>query len=376
VTLRVTLVTPGFRPSPGGVEAHTSALADELVRRGVDVEVLTARRGLTERTVERDSGYPVVIYPAWPIASLSLSPRLLLAAVARRRSGRLMHVHSYHASTAVAVLGRRAPTVFTPHYHGRQGHSPLANLLHVGFYQLGKLLMTRSDAVICVSEAERVLLAGDFPAVAPRAVTIPNGADVAAIRQADPMPAQPPTVLCVGRLEAYKGVADVVTAFQEVPAPAQLVIAGDGPQRAELERLIAELGLAGRVRLLGRVDDSDLHRWFRTARVLVSMSRREAFGMVALEAAAGGARVLLSDIAAHREIARTYLPQASAIVADPSPDALAAQIREALTASEHPAAQDIPDWAQVAARTVEVYRSALARSAPPPAPARVEERIR
>ena len=352
----VTLVTPGFRPLTGGVEAHTSELVAGLTRLGIRVEVLTARRDVKRPVVTECDGYRVLTYPAWRIRSMSISPRLLWAAIRRRRSADLMHVHSYHATTAMALLGSRAPTVFTPHYHGRHGHSTIADILHVGFYRLGRVLLRRSDAVICVSNAEREQLVRDFPFVADRVIVIPNGVQRGAIRTAAPYHDEPPTVLCVSRLEPYKGVADVIRAFAHLPAPTQLVIIGDGSQRAELSTLAGDLGVSDRVRLMGPVSDPVLYRWLRTARVFVSMSEREAFGMAPLEAASAGARVILSDIPAHREIVADYLSECAVLQSGRSPKALAAEIQRQL-ASGSPVGARIPDWADITARTVGIYTS-------------------
>jgi glycosyltransferase involved in cell wall biosynthesis len=350
----VTLVTPGFPPDTGGVEAHTAALARQLQAHGIDVEVLTARRGQRAVTVKRSAGMRVVTYPAWPVRTLSISPRLVLAAIRRRRSGRLLHVHSYHASTALAILGPQTGTVFTPHYHGTHGHSPLGNLLHLGFRHLARVGLRRCDAVICVSDSERARLVEDFPFVADKAHVIPNGVNADAIRAAMPFDGQPPTVCCAGRLERYKRVADIVTAFAEVPPPAHLVIIGDGTARQELLGLIDELGLQARVTVTGAVSDAVLHRWLRTTRVFISMSQREAFGIAALEAAAAGARVILSDIAAHREIATQYLGDCAVLVPESSPEVVATEIRRNLALGCAPVAL-IPDWSEVAVRTVEIY---------------------
>jgi len=353
----VTIVTPGFRAAPGGVESHTSALAKELARQDVKVLVLTADRGSKRTRVHRYDDCWVVSYPAWSVRSMSISPRLALAAIRSRRSGRLVHVHSFHATTALAVLGRRAPTVFTPHYHGKRGHSLLANLLHVPYHYVGKVLFRRCDAVICVSDAERETLVQDFPFVADRISVIPNGADVQAIGRAEPYQGEPPTVLCVGRLESYKRVDAVIRAFGQAPVDAQLVIVGEGSAKNTLAALTAELGIADRTRLLGRIDDHELHRWMRTARVMVSMSEREAFGMAPIEAACAGARIILSDIPAHRDVANKYLVDGCTVIADSSPLVLGAEMCRQL-AAPRPITSVVPGWRDVVERTIEVYSTA------------------
>ena len=351
------MVTPGFPPEPGGVEEHTGRLVDQFVSMGLAVEVLTAsRRARTPMTSERD-GFAVRIFPAWRIEIMSISPRLLRAALGAGRSADVLHVHSYHAMNAAAVLTHRRGTlvVFTPHYHGA-GHSRAAKVLHVFYRRLGRALFHAADTVICVSEAEKQLVVQDFPFVADRIVVIPNGVDTGAMTTALPYPDEPPTIVSLGRLEPYKGVADLVRAMPQVPPPAQLVIIGEGSARPVLQKLVTDLGLSDRVHFTGFVPTEVMHRWLRTARVLVSLSDHEAFGLVPLEAVCAGARVVLSDIPAHREIIRDFLGDAAIPTPRGDPAALVAAISEQLRQPGRVSAA-LPDWTEVARRTVDVYQA-------------------
>ncbi|MET3806424.1 glycosyltransferase involved in cell wall biosynthesis [Nakamurella sp. UYEF19] len=355
----VVLVTPGFPPSRGGVEEHTGRLAAEFVAAGLPVQVLTSRRSTAkaaaEAAIERRDGMVVNTFPAWRTSIMSVSPRLLLAAVKSARTAGVLHVHSYHAMNAAALLGRgrNAHVVFTPHYHGA-GHTTAARALHVFYRYLGRSMFRAADIVICVSEAERDAVVADFPFVASRIQVIPNGIDTRALSTAAPFDGEPPTVLSIGRLEEYKGVAGLLRAFGSVPHPAQLVIVGEGSQRESLEKLCSEIGLADRVRFLGFIDTPEMHRWLSTAGVLVSLSEHEAFGMVPLEAAGAGARVVLSDIPAHREIARLFLGAAAVLV----PGRDEAAVSDAIRAQLRPGPRvdlELPDWVDVARRTIEIY---------------------
>jgi glycosyltransferase involved in cell wall biosynthesis len=353
--LRVTLVTPGFPPDPGGVEAHTGHLARELAARGVQVRVLTARRGLRRSVTEVREGVRITAFPAWRSTVLSISPRLLSAGLRASRDADLVHVHSYHAACGFAAFGGLvAPVVFTPHYHGG-GHSRQAVVLHQIYRFAGRLLFRAPRAVICVSSAERAAVVRDFPATAGRAHVVPNGVDLAAVRAARPFSGQPPTVLSLGRLEPYKRVANLLRALPMMPPDTQLVVIGQGSARDALVRLAAELGVADRVRFTGRIDTAEVHRWLRTASVLVSLSEHEAFGMAPVEAAAAGARVVLSDIPAHREIIADYLGAAAELVGlDP------AEVAAAVTGQLAAAGRvevDVPNWGRIAEQTLAVYRS-------------------
>ena len=93
-------------------------------------------------------------------------------------------------------------------------------------------------------------------------------------------------VLFVGRLVYYKGLQHLIAAMAAVAG--KLLVAGEGPLRATLERQAFELGIADRVRFLGRLDDRQLKAVFHACDVFVLPSTHpsEAFGMVQLEAMA------------------------------------------------------------------------------------------
>jgi len=89
-----------------------------------------------------------------------------------------------------------------------------------------------------------------------------------------------PYFLFVGRLERIKGLDDVIPLFERYP-DADLVIAGDGTHRPELERLAAG---NPRVRFLGRVSLDELERWYADAVALIVPSVCfETFGIILIE---------------------------------------------------------------------------------------------
>jgi len=106
-----------------------------------------------------------------------------------------------------------------------------------------------------------------------------------------------PILLTVGRLaasERYKGHEQIFAALPALRArfPGLVhVVAGDGDDRPRLERCAAELA-AGCVRFLGFVPEQDLPDLYRLADLYVMPSTQEGFGIVYLEAAACGLRVL------------------------------------------------------------------------------------
>ena len=103
-------------------------------------------------------------------------------------------------------------------------------------------------------------------------------------------------VLCVGRLTYYKDFGTAIEAVAKVPG-AQLHIVGEGEERKNLERLIRDLRVEDRVKLLGNLDDERVWQEFVwcDVNVLPSKERTEAFGLVILEASCFGKPTIVAD---------------------------------------------------------------------------------
>ncbi len=306
--MRLAVVSPGYPPALGGVEMlvkHTSA---SLAALGVEVEVWTHSGEDCCASAAYDGDVLVRTFPAMGTAQFPISPSLARYVRAHAGTFDILHVHNYHALAAASALlaGREVPVVLSPHFHGG-GHSALARALHKPYRQVGRRLLGRADRIIAVSTAEQTLIESSFPSSSRKTVVVHNGADTNAIVAAEPWPDEPSTVLVLGRLAAYKHVDRTLAAFAEIDDPrAQLVVLGDGPERPALAATVRSRGI--RARLLGRLQRPDVCRWLRTARVVVTVSEHEAFGIVALEAVAAGAIAVASDIPAHREV-REIAPQ-------------------------------------------------------------------
>jgi glycosyltransferase involved in cell wall biosynthesis len=91
-------------------------------------------------------------------------------------------------------------------------------------------------------------------------------------------------VLSVGRLESVKRVDLLVAAMAHVDPPIRLIVAGDGTQRANVEKLAMDAGLNGRVEFLGTVADEALVELYRDALAVLYPPFDEDFGYVTLEA--------------------------------------------------------------------------------------------
>ncbi len=151
-------------------------------------------------------------------------------------------------------------------------------------------------AVVAVSPA----LAGEIAAGGLRCdVVLPNVADERRIALAPPRPAAAPGVwLAIGALVPRKGFDTLLHAFAQwaaadAAAPGcELHIAGDGPERAALQALAAQLGLQRSVRFLGALAPAAVSDALAGCDAFVLASQHETFGVVLAEALLAGRPVL------------------------------------------------------------------------------------
>lgn len=161
-----------------------------------------------------------------------------------------------------------------------------------------------------------------------------TGVDIARFRPVDRAEAKRrlglsgPLIVTAGALIARKGQALAIEALAQIPG-ASLILVGDGPDRARLEALAEERGLAGRVRFLGRRPHEELPFFLAAADVSLQPSESEGLANVWVEAMACGTSVVTTDVGGAREAIDR--PEAGRLVPR-EPAALAAAVRDLLRA--------------------------------------------
>jgi glycosyltransferase involved in cell wall biosynthesis len=355
--MRVAFVAPRYPPDVGGIETVLGELTTRLVQAGDHVEVFTHASPESGSGSETRRGVVVHRFRVpLPHRDLSVAPGLLRALARARGSFDVVHAHNYHASPALsAAVARVRPIVFTPYYHGG-GHSQLTRLVHLGYRPLSRFIFAACAHIVCISASEAEALQRDMPSITTPISVIPIGVDTDVFAEARPFADQREVVLAVARMDAYKQLDRTILATRDLPERFQTVLIGDGPERARLESLTASLGLTSRVQMLGRLPADDLRRWFRTAKVVVSMSLHESFGLTVAESLAAGAPVVASSIPAHCDTARAQPPGAVRLLPpDCSPRALADAIVAAADAGL-PTNTKIASWDEVTGQMRNIYR--------------------
>jgi glycosyltransferase involved in cell wall biosynthesis len=293
-TRRLTLVISGL--GPGGAERVATTLANAWAARGAAVTLFTLDDG---RTPPFYPLVPAVAHRPLAIAGASGSPMAAVANNLRRlralrraiRVSRpdvvLSFMDQTNVLTLLATRGLGLPVVVAE--HNDPGSQPIGRVRGA----LRRLLYPRAATVAMLTERAAAAFP---PSIRRRARVVPNPIVVAAVSPASRTGDDGRVLAAVGRLDDQKGFDLLLRAFAQV-APAhpwwRLTIRGEGPRRADLERLRDELGLADRVALPGATDR--LHDELATADLFVLSSRYEGFPMALGEAMALGLPVVAFD---------------------------------------------------------------------------------
>lgn len=310
--LRIVQVTPWFYPHLGGVESHVESLSRELAARGHEVTVVTTRHTASSPARESRDGFDVVrVKPRLIAMRTPIAPKI--RTVLRPLPADVIHAHlppplsAHYAADAAEERG--IPLVLTYHCDVELP-SPFGSLLETLYRRsLGASTLRRASKVVVTT---RTYAATSRSVWRYNPVVIPNAVDAhrfhpevdgAALRKTLKIPPGRSLVLLVGRIVPHKGVEHFVEAARYVPN-AQFLIAGEGSSVETMERLAATLGVEDRVRFLGRISQENLPKLYAACDVFVlpSVSRLEAFGIVALEAMATGKPVVVADIPGVREV--------------------------------------------------------------------------
>jgi 1,2-diacylglycerol 3-alpha-glucosyltransferase len=348
--VRVLYVSDVYFPRVNGVSTSIRTFREDLAGCGVETQLIAPEYGGADADPAGDRG--VVRVAA---ARVPLDPedrRMRWRALTRALDALvpagfdLVHIHTpFIAHYAGVRFARRTglPSVATYHtFFEEYLHHYMPVLPH----RLGRFLarsFTRSQcddvrALIAPSEPMRAVLQ-DYGVTTPIHV-LPTGLAADRFRAGDPrafraragIAPEVPLVTYIGRVAHEKNIGFLIRVFREVlkSVPrAMLVIAGEGPARAGLQREVAASGLEASVHFAGYLDrDTALLDCYAAADVFAFASRTETQGLVLLEAMAQGAPVVSTAELGTRSI---LLPASGALVVPERVDEFAAAVVRVLT---------------------------------------------
>lgn len=219
----------------------------------------------------------------------------------------LVYVHYASHSSPGVLLARclRRFRIFT-NVHGSDVMPE--NPRQESFQKFTAKLLRTSEKIVVPSEYFAGCVAGKYSIPRDKLFVCPSGGvDTAAFC---PKPREENPVFTfgtVGRISAGKGWDTLLQACAAMPDnDYRLILAGDGPERRDMETMIKEQNLESQVMLMGAVSHEMLPQIYRSLDAFVFPTRRagESLGLVALEAMACGVPVIASDFAAPADYVR------------------------------------------------------------------------
>lgn len=314
--MNVALFASAFYPSLGGVEELVRQLAHQQIQRGNKPLVVTNQWPRSLPAYEEYEGIPVYrLAMRVPEGYLRarLKYRLTHPAIVREMLGiltkhdvQMLHVQCISANGYYALLAKRKlglPLVVTTQGERTMDaeqiyqKSPFLN-------QTLCALLTEADYITACSrntlDDMQDYYGSPFDA---RADVIYNGINLTDFEVGKPYPHPKPYLLGIGRHVPQKGFDVLLRAFAQAGLDTHdLLLAGDGPERAALEQLSQMLGVQDRVHFVGRADRPTAVSLFQGCSFFVLPSRQEPQGIVNLEAMAAGKPVIASRVGGVPEI--------------------------------------------------------------------------
>jgi glycosyltransferase involved in cell wall biosynthesis len=368
------LVTPevlrigvaGLRGMPGvmgGIESHCEELYPRIVRRRPSGWILCAARApyVPHGGEYQYAGVGIKPLPSTKSATVEalLNTTLAVLYFGLWRRPDILHIHAI-GPAFLAPLAKLLGLKLVVTHHGRDYRRAKWNGFARLFLRTGeRFALMFADKIIVVSETLAEQLRTEFPPAKHRIVYIPNGvADLgsAAFDEDDPLRRFGLTpgkfILSVGRLVPEKGFQDLIAAHLQSGIESPLVIAGGADHESDFVRSLRAKA-SDRIIFTGMMPRSQVGRLYAACGLFVLASRHEGLPIAALEAAASGAPLLLSDIDANLDVglaAGNYFPVENI-------EALAARLREDASAFAIDRDEICRrfDWDSIADATLAVY---------------------
>lgn len=349
---RILLITYEFPPLGGGSARFSLNNALCLREMGYEVAIVTSRFGdlAAEEVVQGVPVYRIRVLRrhlnyANAVEVLSFGVSGMLAAGSIYKEFRPDLCIAYHAlptGMAAWAIKRRFGVPYMTYLLGQEvpGYPEPAAWVHKLSWPVNGRIWRDSDRLMANSQALADLASRAAPELDIAVAT--NGVDLDLFRpSATEAETRPPAdgllrVLYVGRLVPYKRLRELVRGFalalEKISAPIELHYVGFGRERAPIEAMRTELGIADRVIFHGRLEQAEVIEHMQRADCFVNIADMEGLPNAVLEAMACGLPVVLSDIAPHRELIEEGIQ--GALCDGKSPDSVAGALARVLGDAE------------------------------------------
>ncbi len=314
----------------GGSETYLLTVLPALQQAGIDVAIMYCLKTGKEVISKQ---WPEIYLPAlWRESPLSMEKRKeLIGAEITRFNPDLIQINSFDEPEIVAWLAELRPTIqmahaqypfscpgdskFLPRSHDvcTRAVTPFCLIapflqncgswrfwLHWPRYQRTKAYLqgiaSLRSIIVASHYMQKEFLLNGIEGGKVIVVPLPVKLGAMVTIETTPVNKPLPIVLFDGRLTAQKGGELLLAALKQITIACHLVVVGDGPQKAMLERMAQSLPRGHKVTFTGWLDSEDLTTWYQRARlVAVPSAWAEPFGLMGLEAMAQAKPVVAFD---------------------------------------------------------------------------------
>ncbi|MCO6359494.1 glycosyltransferase [Roseivirga pacifica] len=301
--IRVLHLSKYYPPEMGGIETFLWDLVEEQKRNNnLQVDVLCFNK---EKVNSTDKDENVTIFRSRTYGELVSQP-ISFAYISKLRqivkNYDVIHLHFPNPLADFALLMSGFKGKLVVHWHSDVVKSRLIMLVYM---PLMTWLIRRADEVIATSQnyldGSQVL-----QKIKDKVSVIPLGLNTSRIKNVNERVLSGlkkryegrKVVFSIGRQIPYKGFQYLIRAARELPDDYVILIGGKGPLLGEHRRMVRELGLEKKVKMLGFVSDQELTAYYNLCDVYVmcSVDKSEAFGVVQLEAMYFAKPIVSTDI--------------------------------------------------------------------------------
>jgi len=297
--MNILMLNYEYPPLGGGSAPVTKSLAEELVRQGNDVDVVTMSYGQL-RKEEVIGGVQVYRVPSirknrercsiYEMLSYCISATAFLPRLLKEKEYDVNHTHFIVPTGIVSgILHKKIPYIVTAHGSDVPGYNPDRFQVSSSLLKpFSRMVVERASCITSPSVFLKKEIVRNFGNH--KIAVIPNGIEVSGHFTG----AKKKKILTVSRLFERKGIQYVIEAMKDVEG-FEYCICGEGPYRTHLANLIERYDIGHKVKLKGYLDTEQLHREYESAAIFILTSTSENFPVVLLEAMAAGCAVITSN---------------------------------------------------------------------------------
>lgn len=297
-----------YWPATGGIQTHVHELskAQATSISNTSIHIATVNNG---EQINHNAGYPVkghnIPLVDLPIAKdhifnhaiNSMPTSLRLKRIVKNIDADVVHIHDLPFELLPFVK-------FIP-----SGQVTLVITVHSSYFlnkrgtwldTLFKQMLEAADHIIAPSEELRSEVAALIDESKVNSISfVSNGVPNQFFTDITPKNSNRYQILCPRRLYEKNGVrylAEATAYIDDLLESFEVIFAGEGPERARIEKIVEESGQRGNVKLLGEVDYDQMPRLYSNADISVFPSLKEATSIAALESMASGTPVVATNV--------------------------------------------------------------------------------